>query len=274
MAENITGYYDLWHDSCYGSEFYNQEIQILKSHIEKFFGFHILQIGASELEYFKDLSDNLKINHRLVLKQYTKLPDDSKMPRGTVITNKPSEPQGSVSVLYGNDNSLPLETASIDAVLIAHNLEFSTDPYGNLREVDRILMPEGHLIILGFNPWSLWGVRKVLTGYNVNCFPWDGSSKWFSSYRICDWLTLLNYQVKHKIHFFYRPCVNNKKILGYTKAFEQIGKIFPFGSAGFCIIAEKKQESFTLVRTNWQHDLNFVSSGRRTQPSLKIKNTT
>ena len=56
---------------------------------------------------------------------------------------------------------LPIETNSIDLVLLPHILEFSSNPHQILREVQRVLMPEGHVIVCGFNPRSLWGVRGL-----------------------------------------------------------------------------------------------------------------
>jgi SAM-dependent methyltransferase len=56
---------------------------------------------------------------------------------------------------------------------MAHALEFHDDPHQILREVERVLIPEGELIITGFNPISIWGLRQRLP----NCpgdFPWNG----------------------------------------------------------------------------------------------------
>jgi hypothetical protein len=137
-----------------------------------------------------------------------------------------------------------------------------------LREADRILLPEGNMIILGFNPWSLWGLRKALslkssTPGEIRSFPWNTAiykrerNKWLSCYRICDWLNLLNYKIIFKQHYFYQPCIDNQKILHYTRFFNYLGKIIPLGAAGFCIIATKKKEAFELIRPNWGQSVNF-----------------
>ena len=64
--------------------------------------------------------------------------------------------------LYAKCHELPIATQSIDLVLLPHVLEFAEEPHAVLREVDRVMMPEGRLVIVGFNPWSLWGMRSAL----------------------------------------------------------------------------------------------------------------
>jgi ubiquinone/menaquinone biosynthesis C-methylase UbiE len=62
---------------------------------------------------------------------------------------------------------LPFATQSLDLVVLPHVLEFAAEPHQVLREVERVLIPEGQVIICGFNPSSLWGMRQVagrLTG--------------------------------------------------------------------------------------------------------------
>ncbi len=67
-------------------------------------------------------------------------------------------------------DALPIMERSVDAVLLPHTLEFSPSPHNLLREVNRILSDRGRLMILGFNPWSLWGLRRVL-GMGTRAFP-------------------------------------------------------------------------------------------------------
>ncbi len=88
--------------------------------------------------------------------------------------------------------SLPILDKSVDAVLLPHTLEFASSPHDVLREVDRILTDRGRLMILGFNPWSLWGLRQ-LTGWRYRAFP--SGARFQSVSRVCDWLELLGYEV-------------------------------------------------------------------------------
>ena len=63
-----------------------------------------------------------------------------------------------VARVYGVPEQLPFDSRSVDIMLLPHTLEFSDDPHQVLREVSRVLTPEGHAVILGFNPFSLWGL--------------------------------------------------------------------------------------------------------------------
>jgi SAM-dependent methyltransferase len=89
-------------------------------------------------------------------------------------------------------DALPILDKSVDAVLLPHTLEFAHSPHDVLREVDRILTDRGRLMILGFNPWSLWGLRERL-GLRYRDFP--GGARFHSCSRVCDWLELLGYEV-------------------------------------------------------------------------------
>lgn len=87
---------------------------------------------------------------------------------------------------------LAVATDSIDAVFLPHVLESTEDPHAVLREVDRILRPDGHVVISGFNAWGWWGVRHYLSGRR---FP-VGARRLVSEYRLRDWLHLLDYFVE------------------------------------------------------------------------------
>ena len=87
--------------------------------------------------------------------------------------------------------ALPFAEHSTDLVVLPHVLEFSPDPHQILREIERILIPEGQLIVLGFNPLSLWGLRNRFE--RQPGFPWHGN--YLSLLRLKDWLKLLGFEV-------------------------------------------------------------------------------
>jgi SAM-dependent methyltransferase len=87
---------------------------------------------------------------------------------------------------------LAVATDSIDAVFLPHTLETTDDPHAVLREVDRILRPDGHVVVAGFNAWGWWGARHYLSGRR---FP-AGVHRLVSEYRLRDWLHLLDYFVE------------------------------------------------------------------------------
>lgn len=87
---------------------------------------------------------------------------------------------------------LAVATDSIDAVFLPHALETAEDPHAVLREVDRILRPDGHVVITGLNPWGWWGVRHYVSRHR---FP-AGGKRMVSEFRLRDWLHLLDYHVQ------------------------------------------------------------------------------
>src|SRR3972149_7083086 len=100
-------------------------------------------------------------------------------------------PSGPVA-LRADFRDLPIASNSIDLLLLPHALEFSEHPHQILREVQRVLMPEGHAVIACFNPWSLWGLRRLF-GSARSSYPWCGT--FITLPRLKDWLALLELEV-------------------------------------------------------------------------------
>ncbi len=99
-------------------------------------------------------------------------------------------------------NNLGIANDSVDIVLLPHVLEAHDDPHGVLRELDRVLRSDGHVVILGFNPVSLWGLRHLLSRRQ---FP-PGCRRMISEHRLRDWLRLLSFSVDHSsFHYFPAP---------------------------------------------------------------------
>jgi SAM-dependent methyltransferase len=86
---------------------------------------------------------------------------------------------------------LPVATDSVDALLLPHTLEMSREPHAVLREVDRVLRPDGRLIVIGFNPMSWWGLRNMLDSQG---YP-PGMLRHVSRHRLSDWLRLLDMRI-------------------------------------------------------------------------------
>jgi SAM-dependent methyltransferase len=100
-------------------------------------------------------------------------------------------------------DALAITADSIDAVLLPHTLELVDDPHAVLREVDRVLRPDGNLVVLGFNPWGWWGLRHALSRQG---FPPRGQ-RMISDGRLSDWLRLLEFRVHHSASYYFVPPV-------------------------------------------------------------------
>ncbi|MGQ3057161.1 MAG: class I SAM-dependent methyltransferase [Nevskia sp.] len=137
--------------------------------------------------------------------------------------------------------SLPILDNSVDAVLLPHTLEFSPAPHNLLREVDRVLTDRGRLMIIGFNPWSLWGLRRLL-GLGHRAFP--RGARFHGTGRIGDWLELLDFEVTELRRFG----------VGFPwSAPSTAGEPFSLGSLvkpwmeGYLLVARKRVIPMTLV---------------------------
>lgn len=161
-----------WRDMPWGDYFRDALTQQLQPYLGKLYGFHMLKLG--------NLSAEINTEHCAISHQ----------------VNVGSE--GELLQVLAQPTQLPFESKSIDACLLAHTLAWSQDPHRVLREVDRVLIDDGWMIISGFNPFSLLGISKVLPGIQRKA-PWSG--RMFSQMRLLDWLSLLNYEVVFRTRF-------------------------------------------------------------------------
>lgn len=136
---------------------------------------------------------------------------------------------------------LPLASAGADAVLLAHALEFGDDPLALLRETDRVLMGEGTLLVLGFNPASPWGWRAAASRSG---FP-PGLQRVITERRVRDWLSLLNYEIAPARHGLYTlPFGGSDAAPASTRR----GWVYPFPAGVYLLSARKRLYSVTPLR--------------------------
>lgn len=150
--------------------------------------------------------------------------------------------------LYCIPEQLPFEAKSVGLVILPHVLEFSDYPHQILREVERILAPEGNLVVLGFNPVSLWGLSSL---FRPNRSPWNGR---FSTLgRIKDWLTLLNFEMSAGRMIYHKPPVQSERIRRRLGFLEKAGdRWWPLGGAVYAVVARKREIGITPLRPLWK----------------------
>ena len=156
---------------------------------------------------------------------------------------------GKVDVLC-DLRQLPFSAHSIDLVVMPHVLEFHDDPHQILREAERVLIPEGQLIIVGFNPISLWGLRRRLPNCS-NKFPWNGD--YISVQRLKDWLQLLGFEVDRGNFGCYAPPCEQESWLKHWHFMEAAGDRW-WGLAGgvYLIRAVKRVHGMRLILPDWK----------------------
>jgi SAM-dependent methyltransferase len=150
-------------------------------------------------------------------------------------------------LIEGNYSELPFANESLDLVVRPHVLEFAADPHQILREVDRVLRPEGRLIISGFNPASLWGARQYLSRLIGNPYlPRDG--QFISLIRVKDWLQLLNFSLDRGHFGCYKFPLQGQSSMGRMDFLESMGnRWWPIFGAVFLVSAIKRQQGMRLI---------------------------
>ncbi|MCR4304905.1 MAG: class I SAM-dependent methyltransferase [Gallionella sp.] len=155
---------------------------------------------------------------------------------------------------------LPFDCDSLDLVLMPHVLEFSEHPHQVLREVERVMMPEGNLIISGFNPRSLWGLKKTLgrlrhaLGSRQEGYPWSGN--FIALPRLKDWLELLGFEVVGGRFAVYVPPFSQTKWLERFAFMEKAGDRWWAVSGGvYFVHAIKRVPGMRLIKPQWNEGL-------------------
>ncbi len=148
--------------------------------------------------------------------------------------------------LSADTDHWPILTDSVDAVVLPHTLELSTNPHQVLREADRSLIPDGHLVILGFNPFSSWGLRRLFSGRS-RILPWG--ARFRSMHRIKDWLALLGFDTLHSHYLFQRPPLQSQRVLRRLRFMEPAGgRGRMLLSASYILVARKRSIVMTPLR--------------------------
>ena len=148
-----------------------------------------------------------------------------------------------------NFTELPFAANSIDLVVMPHALEFNDDAHQILREVERILIPEGQLVITGFNPISLWGLRRRLPGHQ-HAFPFNGN--FLSVPRLKDWLKLLNFEVDRGNFGCYAPPCQQTHWVERWRFMDVVGdRWWSYAGGVYLLRAVKRLRGMRLVFPNW-----------------------
>jgi SAM-dependent methyltransferase len=213
---------DAWLQTPQGSYVMAWEQAMVDAAVADLFGYNAIQLGLPQRD--------LLAQNRIPLRQVA---DDS----------------GEVDIVC-DLRQLPFAAHSIDLVVMAHALEFHEDAHQILREVERVLIPEGEVIITGFNPISIWGLRRKLP----NCpgdFPWNGN--YLSVPRLKDWLQLLGFEVDRGSFGCYSPPCAQERWLKRWHFMETAGeRWWRFAGNVYLLRAIKRVHSMRLILPNWR----------------------
>lgn len=162
--------------------------------------------------------------------------------------------------------NLPIRSDSMDVVVLPLALDFCSNPHALLREVQRVITGDGHVIIMGLNPWSLWGVRRYVGRRDHPLW----QSRFLAMQRVLDWLQLLGFEVGEQSHFFYQPPLKTERWQQRWDFIERFGKRYwPIAGACYTLCAQKREMPVTPLRLRKPRlvglPVGFPSPSRREQ---------
>jgi len=196
------------------------------------FGFHAVQIGLPAYEFLAQ----------------------SRIPaRWSVDESAPAH-------ILADPHWLPFPENSLDLIVLPHALELSHEPHRLLREVHRAIRPEGQLLIAGFNPFSLYGIKRYFGREQRP--PWNGN--FIALYRLKDWLALLGFEVTGGSLDCYAPPFAQEKWLRRFGFFEQAGdRWWPIAGGVYFLRATKKVIGMRIITPAWERGKRGLATAPR-----------
>ncbi|HEX8978764.1 MAG TPA: methyltransferase domain-containing protein [Parasulfuritortus sp.] len=209
-----------WFDSDAGRYVLGREQDWFDATCVDIFGFNAMQIGQCHVDFLRA--------NRMPFRFSTSVGD------GDMIS-RPEE--------------LPIASQTIDLIALPHALEFSPNPQMLVREVERVLRPEGRLLLAGFNPLSLWGLKRVAG--SKRGYPWNG--RFLHLTRIKDWLSLMGFELLSGRMICYAPPVNHEAWLHRFHFMEAAGdRWWAMGGGVYLLHAVKRVRGMRLITPRWE----------------------
>ncbi len=228
-----------WFRSPLGRHLLRAEKAAVERAVSRFFGYHQLEML---LGIDTEVGEKSLLGHRILAVPDLDHPDAAKA-LGRLQDNPSS------GVLLCDADELPLASESIDLVILHHTLDVSQHPHQALREANRVLRSGGHMVLVGFNPVSSWGLRKLLS--RSRRAPWN--ARFLTASRLEDWLSLLDFQVKKIGHSFFMPPVGNSSWLKRFAFLERLGIRLRLPMGAFYVMQAQKRVAGTMpLRSKWK----------------------
>ncbi len=246
LAKNTEDSQNNWLKSALGQHLLQREQAIYDAAVSDIFGFNAVQLGMSQMNALKS----------------------SRIPHILHVGNQAGD-------IFCESSYLPFAESCVDLICLPHVLEFSENPHQTLREVERVLVPEGYVILTGFNPISAWGLKQALTK-NLE-YPWRG--RFFRLSRIKDWLALLGLEYVSGSMDCYELPMNDEKWLKRFAFPDKIGsKWWPMLGGIYFIVAKKRVVNMHLLKPNWKKSAIktrlAVSNNPKSKPHQQKNNDT
>lgn len=214
-----------WFGTPLGQFLLARERACLEPLLKRRFGYHLLQLGCSEA-LLHDLS-----------------------PMGHRFSFCPHLGLSTVHNAHARGEAIPLAADSVDLVLLHHALDFCEHQHQLLREVARVLIAGGSVLIVGFNPVSAWGLRSRLSPRRPG--PWNASL--LGTRRLTDWLQLLDFKIEQLYYGAYALPVNSPRCIRWSGWVEPLASRLRWPTGGFYVIHARKQVvPLTPLQQRWR----------------------
>ena len=222
--------------------------------VSDIFGYHALQLGLPEL----DALQANRMPHKWLAQTGLQARAATFAAQGYPLNGRAADSISSTrAALLADSAALPFAEGSLDLVILPHTLELGRDPHSALSEVARVLVPEGRVVISGFNPASLWGLRQRRAhlyqrfGYGEPFLPEAG--EYIGYWRLRDWLRLLNFEVESAHFGCYRPALASQPWLDRFDWMDKAGKRWwPIFGAVYFLVAVKRVRGMRLLEPGWK----------------------
>ncbi len=234
MSAGIIGLHQ-WFETPPGRYLLAWERERFDDAVVDIFGYHALQLGLPELQ-------GLRTNRMPYQWLATAAQGAGGQPRGALVTDFAA---------------LPFPQSSLDLVVLPHALELNSDPHATLREVERVLVPEGRVVICGLNPTSLWGLRQrrghLYRRFGFGQLFLPDAGDFIGYWRLRDWLRLLSFEVESAQFGCYRPAMNSEKWLNRFEWMDTAGeRWWPIFGAAYFMVAVKRVRGMRLMEPAWR----------------------
>jgi SAM-dependent methyltransferase len=222
----MSGHYsDLkaWQQGALGRAVIAAEARLLEGAMDDVFGLELLQLGAWGPG--RELLSGSRTRHQSVVCGGASFPGEGD--------------------LLADPAMLPVASGSVDAVVLPHTLEIASDPQAVLREADRVLVGQGHVVVLGFRPLSLWGLRSAA---GRSGFP-PGFTRLIAERRLLDWLILLGYEITlARRYLYFVPSESGARAGLQGQGALRRGLFNPLPAGAYLLKARKRTYTLTPVR--------------------------
>lgn len=211
-----------WLDTPLGQHLLFREQSYFDHAVSDIFGFNAVQVGMTQVDFLR--------NSRIPL-------------RITCAMDLPAQ-------VRADPMFLPFDSQSLDLLVMPHVLEFSANPHKVLREAERVLRPEGRLLLSGFNPRSLWGIVRSFRGAEQG-YPWNGS--FLNVSRVKDWMVLLGMEIAGGSMCCYLPPINRERWLRRLRFMEPAGdRWWAMGGGVYFLQAIKRVHGMSVITPEWK----------------------